>query len=290
MAGVKRTRGVEINNETRSWAFVLFKDYVAANGDKILKSLLPAGAPTIVPQFVITDNIDDFRKKFMSAIGSGNPFLWRLEAVMEGGTGHHLLISVNPKLKRISILDPAVSEQSASLYSADKERVQIQTIAKEVKYTVSDAPLPFACQPIVEESVEYLDTSCQTWSILLAVDSVVDDKLSKFQFKSPTTKKNLDERVNILKAGIERIVPMLPTGSKYQIQGSVSSAEFEKLGPIKKLYTDDFIIENMKSIVLPENQHELVSDYSGYKKWGARRKTYRKKYLSRHKTHKKSTY
>ena len=123
------------------------------------------------------------------------------------------------------------------------------------------------------------------------IDSVIDDKLSKFQFKPPTTKKNLDARVNILKAGIERILPILPTGSKYQIQVSVSSAEFEKLGPIKKLYTDDFVIENMKSMLLPENQHELVSDYSGYKKWGAgRRKTYRKNHSSRRKTHKKSTY
>jgi hypothetical protein len=284
----KRKRD-DIDESTRSWSFVLFKDYVAANGDKLLKQLLPSGAPIIAPQYVFKPGmVEDFKSKFSKYIITyRRPFLWRLEAVMEDGAGHHFLISVNPAAKKITILDPAVSSTGSALYSSDIERVQIKAAADRFKYTVKDAPIPTACQPIVNEKIDYLDTSCQTWSLLMGVESVVDEALPTFQFKNPDKKEDLDKRVNVLKSGISRILPLIPSSSRYDIQASASSDVFAKLSPgIKKLYSDSFIVENMRSMLLPENQHELVSDYVGYKKWAGRRKTYRKKYSSRRKTRK----
>lgn len=256
--------------EEISWSLLLFKDYVTAHGDDLLLQLLSSSSVKIAKHYKFTRQFKSLNNTFLTnqRVLSTNNYLWRVETRLDKDDGaHHFILFVDNTNKKISILDPAISEnEEDDLYSIPSDINQVIKLANTYGYAYELIRPPSACQPSEDD---YLDTYCQIWSILLGishVSNIID--FDRFQFKS-TSVSELKARINILFEGIQIIYNMIPPydpteTNKYKIFDSPNSTTmiaFDKPESVKKHYTDKLILKRIQFLLdNPEYQYIAVRD------------------------------
>jgi hypothetical protein len=247
-----------------TWSLAILKDYIAKNGDSILRSEINTN---VAKQFIF-GSYEALKNEFTKNFNKFNSnFYWRLEGKIRGDIAHHFIVFVDSIKKKLVLFNPSegTSYHKHTTCDISKYSALLAQLCKSIGFRFKIGGPKSPCQPYVHYT-EYDDSFCQTWSLILAI-AHANKNMNGINFVSNKV-SDLDYRMTVLFTEIKKIFGKIVEKNypkdNYEIFNSIDTTCMiaNKMSmSVRRHYTDKKIFQSIMLFVSePKLKYLTVRD------------------------------